>query len=272
MLDDQPLRSTSDTPEPPPENGGRRLFIVAAVVGLLAGGLGAWWWISGRPAPPAQQAAEAPATGTEEPLPAAEPAAEPLPPLMEMDPYLRTLLGALSTRPEMAAWLATNDLIRQMASGVSRIARGESPARDLAVLAPQGTFAVQGRGRNATLDPSSYRRYDGLADTIAALDPEAVARAYRQIYPRLDEAYRGLGYPEGDVSAVVSRAFDVLLATPVVEDPVRLEPGPGPRWVLADPKLEGLEPAQKQLLRMGPRNVEKIQTKLHAIRGAIEGR
>ncbi|MGE3189231.1 MAG: DUF3014 domain-containing protein, partial [Vicinamibacterales bacterium] len=247
----------------------RRLFVIAAIVGLVAGGLGAWWWISGRPAPPAPVAEVQPTTGTDEPLASPPPPAVELPPLMEMDPFLRTLLGALSTRPELAAWLATDDLIRQLASAIDRDSRGASPARDLAVLAPQATFAVRRSGRQVTLDPAAYRRYDGIAETVASLDPEAVARAYRTILPRLAEAYRGLGYPEGHVEAAVDEAIRVLVDTPIVQDPVRLTEGPGATWLFADPALESLDPAQKQLLRMGPANVERIQTKLHAIRGAV---
>jgi hypothetical protein len=270
-LDDQQLRPSPESPgEPPPESGSRRLFVIAVVVGLLAGGLGAWWWISGRPAPPATPVAESqPTTGTDQPLSApAEPAVE-LPPLMEMDPFLRTLLGALSARPELAAWLATDDLIRQLASAIDRVSRGGSPARDLAVLAPQATFSVRRSGRQVTLDPAAYRRLDGVAETVASLDPEAVARAYRTILPRLEEAYRGLGYPSGHVDAAVDEALRVLLDTPIVQDPVRLIEGPGATWLFADPDLESLDPAQKQLLRMGAANVERIQTKLHALRGAV---
>jgi len=37
-----------------------------------------------------------------------------------------------------------------------------------------------------------------------------------------------------------------------------------------DPKLEELSPAQKNLLRMGPRNVARIQAKLRALLAALD--
>ena len=38
----------------------------------------------------------------------------------------------------------------------------------------------------------------------------------------------------------------------------------------ADPAIERLSDARKQLLRMGPRNVERIQAKLREIRAALD--
>jgi hypothetical protein len=40
-------------------------------------------------------------------------------------------------------------------------------------------------------------------------------------------------------------------------------------YAFADPKLEGLSRAQKQLLRMGPQNVRAIQGKLREIAGVL---
>jgi hypothetical protein len=183
-----------------------------------------------------------------------------------MDPFLRTLLGTLSTRPELARWLATDGLIRQMAMIVDRVSHGATPARDLKVVAPEGSFDVAGRGLTRTVPPDTYRRYDGIADTIASLDPAAVASAYRTIRPRLAEAYAGLGRADTDVDVAVGRALDTLIATPIPEGPVTLVEGKGATWAYADPALERLDPAQKQLLRLGPDNAARVITFLTAVR------
>ena len=41
-------------------------------------------------------------------------------------------------------------------------------------------------------------------------------------------------------------------------------------YAYADPRLEGLSPAQKQLLRMGPENVKAIQAKLREIAAVLQ--
>ena len=40
----------------------------------------------------------------------------------------------------------------------------------------------------------------------------------------------------------------------------------------ADPRLEALTPAQKQFLRLGPRNVQKVSGKLREVRAALARR
>jgi len=58
-----------------------------------------------------------------------------------------------------------------------------------------------------------------------------------------------------------------LLETPVIEGPVRLV-RPVVMYEYEDPRLESLAGAQKQMLRMGPRNTKLIQAKLSEL--AIE--
>ena len=38
----------------------------------------------------------------------------------------------------------------------------------------------------------------------------------------------------------------------------------------ADPRLEALQPAQKQLLRMGPENAERVQDQLRRLATALD--
>ena len=136
-VDDLDLDRDGVTPPPVPTGSGRAWnpWLIAAAVALAIGG-GAFirWWTLQRPAP-AADATQA-ATATDVPLTSA-PA---LPPLDQMDPYLRALLRGLSTRPELAAWLATDNLIQQMALTIDRVSRGvryESVAR---VWSPNTTW------------------------------------------------------------------------------------------------------------------------------------
>jgi hypothetical protein len=126
------------------------------------------------------------------------------------------------------------------------------------VLAPASAFTVEGRGFTRTIDPVSYRRFDGIAETVASIDTATAATIYRTIKPRLREAYAGLGRTEVDVDVALQQALEVLIATPIPSPPVRLTEGKGATWAFADPALESLDPAQKQLLRMGPGNATRI--------------
>jgi hypothetical protein len=271
MIDDRDLEKEPELQLPTGGDAGPPLKPIAIVglliVLLIAGGA---WWMSRRAQAPANVSARA-VTATDAPIDkAAEPPPPPLPPLSEMDAFLRPLLSALSSRPELARWLATDDLVRQLAMAIDQAALGGSPARDFKVVAPQGPFNTTGRAAQRTIDPASYRRYDGLVATVTAIDASAVAKIYRTIRPRLNEAYRGLGHPEGDVDRAIQNALDIMLETPLVQSPVRVVADNSGGWAYADPDLEELMPTQKQIVRMGPLHSEAVLTWLRALRSAIQ--
>src|SRR5687768_8206903 len=140
-------------------------------IGIIAIGLVvilgvSMWWMS-RPTP-AANVTPSPVTATEAPIDTPAPPPVALPPLDQMDSFLRPLLAALSPRPELANWLATEDLVRQLAAAIDQASAGGSPARDFKVIAPSSTFAPAGRGDRRTIDPASYRRYDGLVRTVTS--------------------------------------------------------------------------------------------------------
>jgi hypothetical protein len=268
-LDD--FRLGSD-PGPPPEQESDRgsrapLWIAAALLVVAAAVAGVV--LFKRPAqtpaaePSAQLATASPQAEARQPL---GPDVEPieLPPLVLTDPLVRDLLAKLSSSPTLAAWLATDGLIRAFVASVDNVADGTSPVRHVRALAPRAPFRTLSESGTITVDPSSHTRYDGIANAAASMDPAGLARVYSLLKPRLVEAYKELGHLEGDLDGAVERAIVHLLQTPVVEEPVVLRPRVlSFRYDRQD--LEALSPAQKQLLRMGPRNVRRIQEQLRAV-------
>lgn len=265
-FDEQPLqRSTPDMVPETPRTTSRGPILLIALAGLIVGGAAAWWWTRASPSTPAAVATNS----TEAAVAEAKVPERTLPPLGQMDTFLRALLGALSSHPDFARWLATDDLIKQMASGIDRISRGQSPAADLLVLRPDGEFGTQGRRNALTIDPASYRRYDRLAAMVESLEARGVVEAYRTIEPRLDEAYRALGRTQSGVSDAVALSLQLLIDTPIPAEPVAVVPGKGATFAFRDPQFEQLAPIQKQLLRMGPDNARRIQARLRDIRAEL---
>ena len=219
-----------------------------------------------RSKPVPQNATPAAVPGTEAPIDKPDAAPVDLPPLDQMDSFLRPLLSALSSRPELARWLATDDLVGQLAAAIDLAAIGASPARDFKVIAPASRFVPGGRGGRRTIDPASYRRYDGLVETVTSIDAASVAKIYNMIRPRLNEAYQRSGNPTGNVDGALLKAIDILLETPVVKDPIPIVEDGQAGWAYADGKLEELLPTQKQLLRTGAANVERLLAWLRALR------
>lgn len=235
----------------------------ALIVALLGGG--AWWMWRQPPAtnttPPAVTATEVPITTPSAPV--------ALPPLDDMDAFLRPLLTALSNRPELTRWLATDDLVRQLAAAIGQASQGDNPSSGFKELAPRSPMTIARRNNRRSIDPTSYRRYDGLVTTVTSIDASAVARIYKTIRPRLNEAYQNMGHPGGSVDAAVKQALDLLVSTPVVKGPVMLVEGSGARWAYEDADLESLSPTQKQLVRMGPAHTDAVLVWLRALQAGL---
>src|SRR5262245_2860707 len=107
-LDDRPLERVS-VPEAPPSDAKPATatpLVIIAIAGLIVGAGAAWWWLQSRRAP-APAASTSTSAGTEATVTPSEPA-RPLPSLDQMDTFLRALLGALSSHPDVARWLATD--------------------------------------------------------------------------------------------------------------------------------------------------------------------
>jgi Protein of unknown function (DUF3014) len=245
---------------PPVTDEPRRPSLWVAFVVLAALIAGVAYFIYGRHPLPVEQERTARAA---EPPPPAAPPAEPLPALDASDALVRTLLQQLSSNPQLAQWLTTNDLVRKFATIVDRIAIGTSPAKVAAFARPSQPFRAAGSGDSLHIDPQSYDRYNTLAAVVDSLDVDGAARAYQRLKPLMNQAYRELGYPDEEIDRKLSMAIARLLDTPVPNGPVALK-ATSVSYQFADPDLESLSSPQKQLLRMGPHNMQLVQAKLRA--------
>lgn len=247
-----------------------RILIGVVAVVVVAVGL---YWIFGR-----GEGGRAPDTAPE----VVETAlAEPTPSLEERlserlkgttlagsDAVVREVVAALSSQPEVVTWLANEDLIRRFVASVHMIAEGKSPRAQLEFLKPPGRFSAARRGDGWVIGPKSYRRYDVVAEGFAGLDAEGTARVFNELEPLIDEAHLEIAPPGTTFRTTLKQAFDGLLAVPVVESDVAVDPKVV-TYTLVDHRLEALSEAQKQLLRMGPENVARVQAKIKELKVAL---
>jgi Protein of unknown function (DUF3014) len=251
-----------------PERSGfalRIAVIVAVLLGIVAAGYFLYWRKPQQPPAAVRSHTEQPVAAEAKPKPVAEPGEViDLPELSQTDPIVRQLVGGLSTHASVAAWLAGDQLIRNFTVTALNIAGGRSPSMQLNRLRPTQKFQARGSGADLSIDPRSYTRYNTYADAVASLDARGTARLYATLKPRIQDAYKELGYPDGNFDAVMAKAINELLQTPVVEGRVGLV-SKSVAYEFADPRLQALSPAQRQLLRMGPRNMRLIQGKLQEI-------
>lgn len=260
----------SEPPPPPPADRRSPVPWMAIAIALVAAlGLGWYFFIDrGALAPASTEFTETSVPPTAaQPLGGDRDPSIDVPPLEQTDELVRRLVRELSSHPRAAAWLATNQLIRGFTVAVDNIAGGSVPSQALRALRPTGRFQVIETDTELRIDPRSYARYDGLADAVNSVDASGAAQLYTMLKPRIEEAYVELG-TDVPFDRTLERAIVSLLRAPALEGNVPLDPKGGV-FGFADQRVEGLTAAQRQLVRLGPRNVRLIQAKLRAIALAL---
>jgi hypothetical protein len=261
-----------DEPELEPKEEKRRIWGLALGILAILAVIAVVYYVLVLKKPKAPEAAApapAPAVTAEEPAqPAAAPGLEPLAfpavPLAGSDEAVRQFAAAIDADPEFAKWILTKDLIRTFVVSVDNVANGLSPKSHVDFFSPTGIFRVSRTRTGTFVDPAGYARYAPVVSVVKALDAAAAVRLYRAVEPLAQDAYNELGYPGVDFDDTLVKAMAELLGTPVVNGPIGLTQKVL-SYAMTDEKLEALSPAQKQLLRLGPKGVEAVQAKIREV-------
>ena len=191
-----------------------------------------------------------------------------LPLLDDSDSLVRNLINALSSNPNLAAWLVRENLIRRFVVAVDNFSDGRNPSQHVEFMKPNQSLIVDTKEPQTRIDPQSYSRYDTHANIINSLNTQGTAQLYLNLEPLINEAYLDLGYPDRKFRNTLERAIEQMLAAPIVEDsPVIVKRGIF--YEYENESLELLSPAQKQFLSMGPINMQTVKLKVLAIAEAI---
>ena len=107
-----------------------------------------------------------------------------------------------------------------------------------------------------------------MVDASTCVPPERIASLLRLFRPLLDQALLELGLPQVDVDAVVDGALAAILAAESPPLPIEVVPA-GALWHYADAGLEAASPLRKQLLRLGPDNLIRVQRYAERLRNRL---
>lgn len=264
-------------------NEDRTIWVWVLAVFVLGAAGGAWWWWQGRmppaaptaqqaaPEQPAAEAAAPPAVGHPiETAPAALAAddAAPLPALAESDSALRAAIGGLVGEQALVDFFQMTGIAAKFVATVDNLPRSKVATKILPVRGPGGALLVEGDGEARVIGAGNAGRYAAHLALLEMVDSRRAGAQYVRFYPLLQQAYRELGYPQGNFNDRMVAVIDHLLATPAVEGPVRLVQ-PKVLYEFADPDLEARSAGQKLLLRMGTANAERVKGKLREFRRQI---
>ncbi len=208
---------------------------------------------------------------TAEPESAPEPEPEPVAPaltLAESDGALKDDIGLVNGGRLAQQFVAAPNALERTAAIVDNLRQGSMPYKILPFSRPKAAFPFQDDGLKVTLDPAGFNRYDALASAIDGIDSDAVVALYSRYQSALEEAWAMLGYSDVTLDDALMTALGQILLAPSTSLDARLIRKEAV-WIYEDENLESLPAVQKQLMRMGPDNAEKIQNKVRDIRGAL---
>jgi hypothetical protein len=266
---DLPLRDSAGVPvpAPPPRSGGpARWIVLAAVVVVVAALLALWWLGRARPEP----VAPAFTAATDAAVTPTRPKSQPvdLPPLDASDEFLRRMVALLSANPTLARLLATQGLVRGATLAIVQIGDGRTPTRPLAPLRTPTRATIRGGAAVGPIDPASYARWNGATAALVSIPPADLAQLYVNVKPLFDEAYRDLGFLEGDFDRAIVKAIETIGATPVSDTAPVLRRRPG-YLEHEDPALKALLPVQRQFLLLGPDNGRQVVRWLREVASSL---
>jgi len=221
---------------------------------VIAGALLTLWWMARAQSPPAPLA---PTTASEAARAPVRPLPQPmeLPKLAASDAMLRELFATLSKSPLLSRVLIQSDVARAATLTVVQIGDGRTPAVPLAALRSPDRLTID--ATTGRLDPASYARWNVVVRALSAVNATEAAQVYVNVKPLFDEAYRDLGYSDGDFDQAIIRAIRMLKATPdLTTDPILLK---RPAYFEHDDAaLRSLPPVQKQMLLLGPEHRRQV--------------
>jgi hypothetical protein len=214
------------------------------------------------------------------PTPAATPAAEPaaqkktvmkppqLPSLDNSDAFVRDRMLLIKHKSELQTWLNTDDLLRRSASYLDGLARGNTLSKVFPLTAPEGSFAMHKDGETIWLNAGNYERYDSTVGVLTSFNMKSMGQLFHFMRPLLENAFAEMGYRPRQMDGIILQAIDNILATPIIVEPIKLTRD-SVAYKFADPELEALLPIQKQLLRTGPENTQRLQQQALALKDAL---
>ena len=188
-----------------------------------------------------------------------------LPALGQSDSFISERLQQLANGAALLSYLVDEQMVRRFVVLVDNISQGNLPQTNLPYRNVEGDFPVRTIDDNLfELDEAGFRRFDSVVNAIIAVDTEQAMMLYRLASPLFQQAYAELGYGEVSFDTTLRRAIRNVLATEDVDGPLQLVK-PSVMYLYADSGIESMSDIQKQMIRIGPDNREKVKAKLRQV-------
>ncbi|MCW8885581.1 MAG: DUF3014 domain-containing protein [Motiliproteus sp.] len=213
-------------------------------------------------------ASSADTRGSASPKGTAKPVVKKLPPLDSSDKEIREVITSLDSTMLLADWLIDEELVRKFVVLIDNMAEGQIPSKHSVIRPLNTSFRAVEQGDQLFLGGYNFSRYTTYIDLLSVMDSQRLSALYQRYYPLLQQAYGELGYSRKSFHKRLLMAIDHLIDSPIQPGTLELE-RPSVMFKYADPELEQLSDAHKQMLRMGPENSRKLIGQLTILRSNL---
>ncbi|MCQ2403020.1 MAG: DUF3014 domain-containing protein [Lentisphaeria bacterium] len=179
--------------------------------------------------------------------------------------------GALTGNPLFQQLLSQDSTLKLLVRLLDAVANGEAP---VGLLNFVGDFQKFQAGRNAegylAATTATTNRFGRFIDAFTSIPPADAAGWYRRAEPKMQEILRAMGYHELTMRQLVTNAFTVILQIPEFSFDPELVPRGAEIFEYQDPIFQGLNDAQKLIVRQGPENCAKVRSFCLAVAKELE--
>lgn len=205
-----------------------------------------------------------------------------LPALADSQSYFSTALDNLLGRQNVLTFLQLDIFARRVVATVDNLGRSHAPRLLWPVNPTPGRFTTMPNSfAGEVISPDNSLRYTPLVLFLESVDTTQAVALYVKLYPLFQQAYEEIGYPGHYFNDRFVAVLDHLMRTPVQTEATAVSlvdvKGPIPslqpwvRYEFTDPALEALTSGQKMLIRSGPVNHRRLNTKMLELRTLLAG-
>jgi len=192
-----------------------------------------------------------------------------LPRLNDSDEFVLSRLTDFDGGNLLLTFLVDDQIIRKAVTFIENLTRGEIPQSGLPYKAIDSEIIVSEIDSDFyQMEEASFTRFDKIVDALVGFDEPELIAVYRLLSPLMRRAYSELGYSEDAFDAAVFDAISRIVAVNARELPLQLVK-PSVMYLYADSRIEDLPDLDKLLIRLGPRNVRRLQSKLKLIEAQL---
>lgn len=167
--------------------------------------------------------------------------------------------------PGLVHWFNIKDVIRKYIILINDISQNQILFKHRDFLNIPQKIVVKKDRLGLYLAKESYKRFDHFANAISSIDIKKGIRLYLTFRPLFKQIYNEFSYPpEYRLEDIFLKAAANVINAPSIETRIALTKYPN-KYKFADNNLESLNNIEKQMLRMGPKNTKKIQSKLRQL-------